>query len=87
MRNHTLILKTLNDKRKKNHKAFTYKFTYDKSQDKLDLLLANEDDSTGTLESCVNYVINGEGYFAGVNNWKDFQDKLMSIQKPLPMEV
>lgn len=58
------------ERQKKNHKAFTYKFTYDKSQDKLDLLLANEDDSTGTLESCVNYVINGEGYFAGVNNWK-----------------
>lgn len=85
MRNHTLILKTLNDK--ENHKAFTYKFTYDKSQDKLDLLLANEDDSTGTLESCVNYVINGEGYFAGVNNWKDFQDKLDEYTKPLPMEV
>ena len=42
------------ERQKKNHKAFTYKFTYDKSQDKLDLLLANEDDSTGTLESCVN---------------------------------
>lgn len=69
------------ERQKKNHKAFTYKFTYDKSQDKLDLLLANEDDSTGTLESCVNYVINGEGYFAGVNNWKDFQDKLDEYTK------
>ena len=69
------------ERQKKNHKAFTYKFTYDKSQDKLDLLLANEDDSTGTVESCVNYVINGEGYFAGVNNWKDFQDKLDEYTK------
>lgn len=69
------------ERQKKNHKAFTYKFTYDKSQDKLDLLLANEDDSTGTLESCVNYVINGEGCFAGVNNWKDFQDKLDEYTK------
>lgn len=43
--------------------------------------MANEDDSTGTLESCVNYVINGEGYFAGVNNWKDFQDKLDEYTK------
>jgi hypothetical protein len=40
-------------RQKQNKKAFAYKFTFEKSQDKLDLLLANEDDSTGTLESCV----------------------------------
>ena len=54
-------------RQKANKKAFAYKFTFEKSQDKLDLLLANEDDSTGTLESCVNYVINGEGNFSGIN--------------------
>ena len=63
-------------RQKQNNKAFTYKFTFEKSQDKLDLLLANEDDSTGTLESCVNYVINGGGNFAGVNKWSTFVERL-----------
>ena len=63
-------------RQKENNKAFGYKFTFEKSQDKLDLLLANEDDSTGTLESCVNFVINGGGNFAGVNKWSTFVEKL-----------
>lgn len=55
-------------------KAFLYKFTFDKCQDKLDLLLANEDDSTGTLESCVNYIINQQGNFRGINKWDTFSE-------------
>ncbi|MCL2651675.1 MAG: ATP-binding protein [Candidatus Azobacteroides sp.] len=63
-------------RQKQNNKAFTYKFTFEKSRDSLDLLLADEDDSTGTLESCVNYVINGGGNFAGVDKWTTFIEKL-----------
>jgi hypothetical protein len=63
-------------RQKQGNKASIYKFTFEKSQDKLDLLLANEDDSTGTLESCVNYVINGGGNFAGINKWSTFIEKL-----------
>ena len=55
-------------------KAILYKFTFDKCQDKLDLLLANEDDSTGTLESCVNFIINQQGRFRGINKWDTFSD-------------
>lgn len=63
--------------RQKNEgKAFTYKFTFDKCQDKLDLLLANEDDSTGTLESCVNFIINQEGNFKDVDKWSTFNERL-----------
>ena len=69
-------------RQKENNKAFGYKFTFEKSQDKLDLLLANEDDSTGTLESCVNSVINGDGNFAGVNKWSTFIEKLEERAKP-----
>lgn len=57
-------------------KAFAYKFTFEKCQDKLDLLLANEDDSTGTLESCVNFIINQEGSFKGVEKWNTFNERL-----------
>lgn len=63
-------------RQKAEGKAFTYKFTFDKCQDKLDLLLANEDDSTGTLESCVNFIINQEGTFKDVDKWSTFNERL-----------
>ncbi|MDD3480063.1 MAG: ATP-binding protein [Paludibacteraceae bacterium] len=56
------------------HKAFTYKFPCENYLDKLDLLLANEDDSTGTMESCVNYIINGQGNFKNVSTWETLKD-------------
>lgn len=63
------------------NKAFFYKFTFDKCQDKLDLLLANEDDSTGTLESCVNYIINQEGNFKGIDKWNSFSEQVDACTK------
>ncbi|MDR1729104.1 MAG: ATP-binding protein [Prevotellaceae bacterium] len=68
-------------RQKENHKAFAYKYTFEKSQDKLDLLLANEDDSTGTLESCVNFIINGGGNFARVDKWSTFNEELDNYTK------
>ena len=65
-------------------KAAAYKFTFDKSQDKLDLLLANEDDSTGTLESCVNHIINKEGSFKNINKWDTFYDEVDKYTKSGP---
>jgi hypothetical protein len=56
--------------------AFSYKYTYEHSRDMLDLLLANEDDSSGTLESCVNYIINEAGSFANINQWSTFKEKI-----------
>ncbi len=66
---------------KAQNKAFFYKYTFDKCQDKLDLLLANEDDSTGTLESCVNYIINQEGNFRGINKWESFSEQVDECTK------
>lgn len=57
-------------------KAKAYKFTYGENKDKLDLLLANEDDSTGTLESCVNFIINGEGGFGSVDKWSSLKENI-----------
>ena len=57
-------------------KASKYKFTYEKCTDRLDLLLANEDDSTGTLESCVNYIINGQEPFQNVTTWQTLLEKI-----------
>jgi hypothetical protein len=57
-----------------NNKAFSYKFPCENYIDKLDLLLANEDDSTGTMESCVNYIINKQGNFKNVSTWDTLKD-------------
>lgn len=56
-------------RQRSNKKAYTYKFPCENYIDKLDLLLANEDDSTGTMESCVNYIINKQGNFRNVSTW------------------
>ena len=68
-------------RQKERGNAFAYKYTFRKSQDMLDLLLANEDDSTGTLESCVNYVINEEGNFKGIEQWETFKEELDKCTK------
>lgn len=55
-------------------KAFIYKMPCENYLDKLDLLLANEDDTSGTMESCVNYIINKQGDFRGVETWETLMD-------------
>lgn len=57
-------------------KAHRYVFTYTDSMDKLDLLLANEDDSSGTLESCINFILNGSGNFGAVKRWDSLKEQL-----------
>lgn len=61
--------------------AHTYKFTFGENQDKLDLLLANEDDSSGTLESCVNYIINQEGGFNNIEKWETLKTEVDKCTK------
>lgn len=69
------------ERQKKANKAFTYKFTFGDNKDRLDLLLANEDDSTNTLEACVNFILNGEGRFAGVEQWKTLKETIDEYTK------
>lgn len=57
-------------------RAFRYAFSYEDSRDKLDLLMANEDDSTGTLESCINFILNGSGSFASVSKWNTLKEEI-----------
>lgn len=64
-------------KRKRSEKiGFTYKFSFEEYFDKLDLLLANEDDSTGTMESCVNYIIGKQGDFKNVQSWETLKETI-----------
>ena len=68
-------------RQKKNNRAFTYKFTFGDNKDKLDLLLANEDDASGTMESCVNYIMNEEGNFRGVDKWVTLKEQIDECTK------
>lgn len=57
-------------------RAALYAFTYEESKDKLDLLMANEDDSTHTLEACVNHIINGASGFHSVKRWDTLKEEI-----------
>lgn len=57
-------------------RASLYAFTYAESKDKLDLLMANEDDSTHTLEACVNHIINGASGFQAVKRWDTLKEEI-----------
>lgn len=64
------------NRQRNNQKAFSYKFSCENYIDKLDLLLANEDDSTGTMESCVDYIINQQGGFKNIKTWETLIDEV-----------
>lgn len=70
------------ESQKRDRKAFTYKFTFGENKERLDLLLANEDDSSNTLEACVNFILNGEGEFKDVQQWKTLKDTIDKYTKP-----
>ena len=56
--------------KKKKAKKFKYIYKYDKEN--LDLLFANIDDSTQTMESIISYIMSGQGKFNQISDWQDF---------------
>ena len=56
--------------KKKKAKKFKYIYKYDKEN--LDLMFANIDDSTQTMESIISYIMSGQGRFNHVSDWQDF---------------
>lgn len=58
----------------KKNKAKQYKYVYKYDKDNLDLMFANIDDSTQTMDSIVSYIISGQGKFGNVSDWKEFLD-------------
>ena len=53
--------------KKKKAKKFKYIYKYDKEN--LDLMFANIDDSTQTMESIISYIMSGQGDFGNINDW------------------
>lgn len=59
-------------------KAHLYKYSYYEDKDSLDLMFASMDDPQQTMDSILNYIINNQGGFGGLEGWDDF---LREVQK------
>jgi len=62
-------------------KAFQYKYLFEDDKESLDLLFANIDDPTQTMESIVSYIISSEGTFNGITNWEDLKEEIKKYQE------
>jgi DNA helicase HerA-like ATPase len=61
------------EEQKKDNKAFLYKYLYDEDKGSLDMLFANIDDPTQTMDSINNFVVSEQGKFGQIRSWTDFQ--------------
>ena len=66
---------------KKDNKAFYYKYIYEFDKGSLDLLFANIDDPTQTMESINNFIATDQGEFGKIRNWTDFKHELSEYGK------
>ena len=63
------------------NKAFQYKYLFEDDKESLDLLFANVDDPTQTMESIVNTIISGDSGFSSVTNWADLKNEIKKFQE------
>lgn len=63
------------------NKAFQYKYLFEDDKESLDLLFANVDDPTQTMESIVNTIISGDSGFSSVTNWADLKSEIKKLQE------
>lgn len=75
-KSNSYVPKELFDKQKQQQKAFQYKFTYEQDKDTIDLMFSNVEDSTQTMESIVNQIIDGQNGFNMISTWPSFIKKL-----------
>lgn len=59
--------------------ASRYKYTYKFSKEKLEYLFANEEDSTGTLESILSWINNDGAPFTGCGSWSTFKETIQKV--------
>lgn len=64
------------EEQKKLGIAKLYKYTYEDDKDNLDLMFANLDDSTQTIDSILNYIISEQGRFGELSDWMEFLDEV-----------
>lgn len=52
-----------------SNRAFRFKYVYELDKNKLDLLFANVDDPSGTMEAILSEIMSDVGTFGAVENW------------------
>jgi len=57
-------------------KAKLFKYIYEDDKYNLDLMFANIDDSTQTMESIISYIISEQGEFGRVGDWQQFLEAI-----------
>jgi len=62
-------------------KGFKYKYVFEDDKLNLDLLFSNIEDSTGTMESIINFIITEQGGFGEVTSWSQFINKVSEFTK------
>ena len=60
----------------KKRKAKKYKYIYKCDKENLDLMFANIDDSTQTMDSIITYIMSGQGKFGQINDWQQFLEAI-----------
>ena len=53
-------------------KGKMYKYVYEYDKENLDLMFANVDDSTQTMDSIITYIMSGQGKFGSISTWQEF---------------
>lgn len=77
----TYLHKEAYDYQKSQGKAHLYKYSYEEDKDNLDLMFASMDDPQQTMDSIINYIINNQGTFGGLDGWDDFLDEVQKYCK------
>ena len=60
----------------KRKKAKKYKYIYEYDKNNLDLMFANIDDSTQTMDAIISYIMSGQGNFGRINDWQEFLEEV-----------
>lgn len=66
----------------KKRKAKKYKYIYKYDKENLDLMFANIDDSTQTMDSIITYIMSGQGKFGQINDWQEFLEAIKEKCSP-----
>ena len=62
-------------------RAHMYKYEYKQDKQNLDLMFASLDDPTMTMDSILNYIIQGRGNFNGLDDWQEFLNEVNECGK------
>jgi hypothetical protein len=59
-----------------NKKAHYYKYVYEHDKASLDMLFANIDDPSQTMDSICNFIQSEQGQFGSIRNWNAFREEV-----------